>query len=882
MKTAKLLLIVFLLCVFNLNSRAQWSSDPSLNTSIVIATGEQAIPKIASSTSYPGISYISWFSSESGNYNVRLQKLDVYGNKLWADEGLLISNHTAMTWLTDWDMTIDGNDCAILTFQDIRTGSNNIFVYKISPDGAFLWGADGIQLSNSTAFDASPKVCVTATGNTIVAWAADDVVIRQKISSDGTLLWGNDGITLSGTNAFSWPQLLPVGNDDVIIKYFEDIGTFPSLDRNVYAQKFDANGADVWSQATVISDAGGISAWTQIFPFINDGSDGFYIAWHDDRDNNMLASIFVNHINSGGQVLFPSNGVEASIMGNRNHYYAQLALPQGSNDIFVYWNEMDGGQNDRGIYGQKMSSTGTIQWGNNGKVFIEISSTNVYPMNSRGTENDMIVIYEEYFDAMNTSVIAMRIDTAGSYIWSPEKITMSSVQSEKGHAEVNDYIFGQLIAVWDDGRNTSKDIYGQNIQLDGSLGSIPPLFNADFTVSDDSICKNETVQFTDNSFGNVISWNWSFEGGTPATSTSQNPSITYNTSGTFDVELIISDGTLIDTTLRTDYIFVYDVPVQANIPVGPTEVCQGISVEYTTNTVQYAETYQWEVNPSDAGLISGTDTIGLFEPSTTWTGSYSVKVRGQNECYDGAWSPDLNCMVNMTPQIFQLTGEGAYCEGEPGAELILDGSETGVDYELFVDGNTTGNIVAGTGSPISFGYQTDEGMYTAAGNTAFCNSNMSGTIWVHEIYIPEQAATPEGPESVCNNTTTEYSTAGAVNADTLIWILFPDDAGILSPNGTQLSIEWVITYSGTVFLSVQGENICGTGPVSGELQIEIHASPTPEISGDTFTCQYYQDIIYNTPNISGNFYNWEISGGEIITGINTNEISVNWGAPGQG
>lgn len=871
-----------MLLTFSFASKAQWASDPSLNTAIVTATGDQVIPKIATSTLYPGISYVGWFSHESGNYNVRLQKLDVYGNKLWADEGLLVSNHTAMSWLTDWDMAIDGDDCAIIAFQDIRTGSNNVVAYRISPTGAFLWGDDGIQLSNTTAFDASPKVTVTNAGNAVVAWSADDVVIRQKISPAGTLLWGNNGITLSGSNTFSWPQLIPVGTDEVIMKYFEDIGVFPSITRNVYAQRFDANGGGVWAQAAVISNAGGISSWTQIFPFINDGSDGFYTAWHDDRDNNMLASIFVQHIDSDGQVLFASNGVEASTMGNRNHYYAQLALPSGSTDIYVFWNEMDGGQNDRGIYGQKMSSTGNVQWGNNGKVFIEISATNVYPFASSGSDSDMVVFYEEYFDAMNTSIKAMRIDTAGSFLWTPEKITMSSMQSEKGHPEVSDYVFGQWIAVWEDNRNTSKDIYGQNIQLDGTLGSIPPLFNADFTVSDDSICKDETVQFTDNSIGAPTNWNWSFEGGLPTTSTDQNPTVTYNASGIYDVELIISDGTLSDTLLRIDYIFVYYEPGQANIPAGPTEVCQGVSEEYSTNTVQDAETYQWAVDPADAGTISGTDTVGFFEPSETWTGNYSVKVRAQNDCYDGAWSPDLSCVLNMAPQVFQLTGDGAYCEGGPGAELTLDGSEIDVDYELFLDDVTTGIIVPGTGSPISFGYQTDEGIYTVTGDAAFCSTNMSGTIWVHEIYLPEQAATPEGPESVCNDTTTSYSTAGATNADTLVWNLSPSEAGTLSPNGTQATIEWSITYVGMAYLSVLGENECGPGPASDELEIEVKASPMPEISGDTLVCQYHSGFVYSTPNNPGNLYGWEIGGGDIATGINTNEITVDWGAAGQG
>ncbi|MCK4676486.1 MAG: hypothetical protein KAT48_00015, partial [Bacteroidales bacterium] len=340
-------LIFVLLLNFSLFSFAQWSSDASVNTSVAIATGDQVIPKIATSPS--GTTYISWFSGESGNYNVRLQKMDVYGNKLWADEGLLVSDHPAMSWLTDWDIAIDQEEHAIITFQDIRTGNNNIYAYRITPDGEFIWGDDGLELSNTTAFDASPKVTVTNAGNAIIAWASEDVVILQKITPEGTFLWGDNGITLSGENRYSWPQLLPVGDDDIILKYFEDSGPIMYPTRHILAQRYDMNGNPVWNEEAVISDAAGISAWTQIFPFINDGNDGFYIAWHDDRDNNMLASIFVQHIGSDGLILFADDGIEASTMPNRNHFYAKLALPPGSNDIFIVWNEMDANQNNRGI-----------------------------------------------------------------------------------------------------------------------------------------------------------------------------------------------------------------------------------------------------------------------------------------------------------------------------------------------------------------------------------------------------------------------------------------------------------------------------------------------------------------------------------------------------
>jgi hypothetical protein len=488
-KTVFTLVLSFL----TLSIIAQWSDDPAINTSINTATGEQAIPKIA--TSENGLTYVAWFSNESGNYDVRLQLLDIDGNKVWSDEGLLVSNHPAMSWLTDWDMTIDMEDHAILTFQDIRNdGNNDAFAYRISPDGDFVWGPDGIELSNGPAFDAAPKVCITNANNAIFAWQAEEVIIMQKLAHNGMKLWDENGIVLSGSNTFSWPQLMPVGEDDFIMKYFEDSGPAWAPTRHVFAQRYNEDGDNVWEGPAIVSNAGGISAWTQIFPFISDNNEGFYIAWHDDRDSDNLSSTFVQHINNNGELVFAEDGVEASTQMGRHNFYPQLALPLSSDDVFVYWNEMDGDQNNRGIYGQKISAAGERLWTDNGKIFIEISSTNVYPIAARNTSEDMILIYESSSDAINSGIKAMRINTEGAFIWEEEMIDMCTVQSEKVHSIANTFLNDQLIAVWEDNRNGAKDIYGQNIKLDGSLGitTIP----TELTIDPDTLfCYNYSENY---------------------------------------------------------------------------------------------------------------------------------------------------------------------------------------------------------------------------------------------------------------------------------------------------------------------------------------------------------------------------------------------------
>jgi len=460
------MLLIFFTAI-SLSLSAQWSTNPAVNNAIADMTGEQVLPKVAVCPN--GNIYIAYFSNQTGFYNVRLQKLDSQGNELWAHTGILISDHPTESWVTDWDMTADIANHAVLTFADTRLGNSNIVAYRISPDGTFTWGPDGIQLSNNSAFNAAPKVTTTAAGNAIIAWTADDVIMMQKINPAGVKQWGANGITLSSANDLSWPQLMPVGTDDFIMKYFDDSGTMPYPTRLVYAQRYNSSGSPVWASPAVISNAAGIAGFNQIFPMVNDGNDGFFIAWHDDRDNNMRSSVFVHHISSTGQALFSANGVEASTASTFNHFYPYLALPQGSSDIYVFWNEMDGNQNYNGLFGQKLSSTGARQWGTSGMTFIPLTAAVITPEAAEASDTDMALLYT-HGNGLNAELKAMRIGTDGSFVWPTQSITVSSVISSKVHTVMSTFNSGQWITAWEDNRNDANDVYAQNFSIEGTLG----------------------------------------------------------------------------------------------------------------------------------------------------------------------------------------------------------------------------------------------------------------------------------------------------------------------------------------------------------------------------------------------------------------------------
>jgi PKD repeat protein len=82
---------------------------------------------------------------------------------------------------------------------------------------------------------------------------------------------------------------------------------------------------------------------------------------------------------------------------------------------------------------------------------------------------------------------------------------------------------------------------------------------ANFSANVTTVSAGGSVQFTDLSTNTPTSWSWTFEGGTPSTSTAQNPAVTYNTPGTYDVTLIATNSAGSDSETKIDYITVSSI-----------------------------------------------------------------------------------------------------------------------------------------------------------------------------------------------------------------------------------------------------------------------------------------------------------------------------------
>ena len=127
--------------------------------------------------------------------------------------------------------------------------------------------------------------------------------------------------------------------------------------------------------------------------------------------------------------------------------------------------------------------------------------------------------------------------------------------------------------------------------------------NASFSASQTSLTVGQSVQYTNTSTGSN-SWNWVFEGGTPSTSTLQNPSVTYNSIGVYDVSLTAKNGSDQDVETKNNFITVSpqsggELSVEVDIDPGTT-ICEFGDVNLIAiasgGTGSYQYTWTWDVN----------------------------------------------------------------------------------------------------------------------------------------------------------------------------------------------------------------------------------------------------------------------------------------------
>ncbi|HLN19885.1 MAG TPA: T9SS type A sorting domain-containing protein [Bacteroidales bacterium] len=239
-----------------------------------------------------------------------------------------------------------------------------------------------------------------------------------------------------------------------------------------------------------------------------------------------------------------------------------------------------------------------------------------------------------------------------------------------------------------------------------------------------------------------------------------------------------------------------------------------------------------------------------------------------------------NPLLNAgAPAAYAVIGSGAYCEGGTGLSVDLAGSQLGVDYQLFRNGQASGVLVPGTGSSISFGNQT-AGIYTVTGTNISGSTPMTGSAVITMTPLPVQPGDfTESTSAVCQNTSGVLYTVPNDPTVTYNWSYSGNGATI---NGSGNSVTVAFSEAATSGnLSVSATNTCGTS-IPRTIQVTVNPRPAPVISGLTSVCEGTTGVVYSTePGMTN--YQWIVSPGGTITagGTNTdNTVTVAWTTAG--
>lgn len=103
---------------------------------------------------------------------------------------------------------------------------------------------------------------------------------------------------------------------------------------------------------------------------------------------------------------------------------------------------------------------------------------------------------------------------------------------------------------------SNADNSGQKVKADYLTVIDVTSVEADFTASTRNTYTGAEISFSDASVGTANSWSWTFEGGTPATSTEENPTVTYSTPGRYKVTLVASNDAKSSTKEADGYVLV--------------------------------------------------------------------------------------------------------------------------------------------------------------------------------------------------------------------------------------------------------------------------------------------------------------------------------------
>ncbi len=266
-------------------------------------------------------------------------------------------------------------------------------------------------------------------------------------------------LVATGSNDDRYPQIISDGSGGVIITWLERIG---SDTYNVKAQRLDADGVQLWGASGVtLATSIPHTAGSDDPKLCKDGAGGAFVVWRYDVSSQNR--IYFRRVSSDGT--FPMGPALVSY-DDSNEQNFDVCSDEGGGVIIVWQDNREG---DYNIYAQRISGTGTKQWGLNGTVVCDEAEFQVVPRVLYNGSGGVYVAWADRRDNPDWDMYAQHLNLNGDRQW-----TLSGVAicDDAAYQSLNDICSdgaGGAIITWSDARNGGVyDIYAQRIAPNGT------------------------------------------------------------------------------------------------------------------------------------------------------------------------------------------------------------------------------------------------------------------------------------------------------------------------------------------------------------------------------------------------------------------------------
>ncbi len=386
---------------------------------------------------------------------------------------------------------------------------------------------------------------------------------------------------------------------------------------------------------------------------------------------------------------------------------------------------------------------------------------------------------------------------------------------------------------------TASNSCGNNNTTSAVTLLLPPV--ASFSSGTMNICPGQTVNYVNQSTGNSATYQWSFEGGNPATSSVANPTVTYATAGSYDVTLIVTNAAGADTMTIQNYVTVTPLAT-ANF----TQTSVGLTVNFTSQ-VQNATSILWNFGDGQTSTAAN--------PTHTYAseGSYTITLTASNQCGDVTFTK--NMLIVLQPVAMFGATVTQICQGQS-VSFINQSSANSTSFNWTFEGgipatSTAENPVVSYASPGVYGV-----------TLTVSNSNGQNTL-SQPGYITVVGPVPVGfQSSVTGNVITLTNTASPV--DSVQWTVSGNG---FSQTATGSVASVTVPANGSYTITQITYGFCGYS-VAGNSTVEVTGYCTASFSAGT-GCPG-QPVTVNNNSVNATSYQWILEGGNPSTSTEAN------------